>query len=569
MDRITASLLKEFAAMHGLQLLPESDAFEHFANYAVLYDELPDTFDLDEVAVGEDGNIGIDGLAIIVNGIHVTSQQDAESIVRTGGYLDVTFVFVQAKTTPSFDLGEIGKFLFAVGDFFADTPKLTHTEPTENLRQVKEYLYSQSGLMTNRNPNLVLYYVTTGKWTDDTTLQARIDSGKEELARTQLFNQVTFTPVDAAALQRLYRITKGKASASFEFLSKVALPKKIPGVSEAYFGVVPATEFLRLIRDDNGNIRKALFYDNVRDFQDYNEVNKDIRSTLQSSDRTLFALLNNGVTIIASTVRAVGNTLNIEDYQIVNGCQTSHVIFHEQAALSDEVYVPLKVIATDDDAIVAKVVKATNFQTEVKPEELYGLSEFQKRLEDYYATFEGTQRLFYERRSKQYAANVGVEKVRVVTKQQQMRAFVAMFMEEPHKGHYPRSLGPQVGKAIFARDHHFEPYYLSAFAQFRLEYFFRSKSIDARYKPARYHLLWGARHVLVPTPVPDLKANAIQRFCAELQRGVLDDAQLLAAFRRAAAIVDRAAGSARLIARLRRRSRLRRTSKRLSLRKSR
>jgi hypothetical protein len=175
----------------------------------------------------------------------------------------------------------------------------------------------------------------------------------------------------------------------------------------------------------------------------------------------------------------------------------------------------------------------------VKPDELYALSEFQKGLEDYYATFSGTQRLYYERRSKQYAANTGVEKVRVVTKQHQMRAFVAMFMDEPHRGYYPRSLGPQVGKTIFARDHQFEPYYLSAYAQFRLEYFFRNKSIGAKYKPARYHLLYGARHILLPRTVPNAKSNDMQRFCGQLQQHIQDDITLLAAFQRATAIVDK------------------------------
>ena len=109
---------------------------------------------------------------------------------------------------------------------------------------------------------------------------------------------------------------------------------------------------------------------------------------------------------------------------------------------------PIKIISTNDDDVVNRIIKATNFQTEVKPDQLYALADFQKKLEEYYATYEGEQRLYYERRSKQYASASKVEKVRIVTIQQQIRAFVAMFLEEPHRGHYPRSMGPNVGKIL-------------------------------------------------------------------------------------------------------------------------
>ena len=75
MDRITTSLLKDFADNHGLDFTrDETGTFEHFANYSVLFAELSDTFELEDVAVGADSNVGIDGLAIIVNGTHITQD---------------------------------------------------------------------------------------------------------------------------------------------------------------------------------------------------------------------------------------------------------------------------------------------------------------------------------------------------------------------------------------------------------------------------------------------------------------------------------------------------------------
>jgi len=77
--------------------------------------------------------------------------------------------------------------------------------------------------------------------------------------------------------------------------------------------------------------------------------------------------MNNGITIIAKTLRATGNRVLIEDYQIVNGCQTSHVLFSQKELLNDDsVVLPLRVIATQDEAIIGSIIKATNRQTEVR-----------------------------------------------------------------------------------------------------------------------------------------------------------------------------------------------------------
>ena len=60
-------------------------------------------------------------------------------------------------------------------------------------------------------------------------------------------------------------------------------------------------------------------------------------------------------------------------------------------------------------------MKATNRQTEVTDEQLLALNDFNKRLEAYYQTYSGVQRLYYERRSKQYTSVMEIEKVRIVT----------------------------------------------------------------------------------------------------------------------------------------------------------
>ena len=155
-------------------------------------------------------------------------------------------------------------------------------------------------------------------------------------------------------------------------------------------------------------------------------MNTEIRATLESTQqRQRFALMNNGVTIIASTLRATGNRFHLEGYQIVNGCQTSHVLFDQRANLDDTVLIPLRIIATKDEELIAAIVKATNRQTAVKEEQLLALNDFQKKLEAFFASFEEGRQLFYERRSRQYNTVPGIEKTRVVTLPNLIRAYAS------------------------------------------------------------------------------------------------------------------------------------------------
>jgi hypothetical protein len=71
--------------------------------------------------------------------------------------------------------------------------------------------------------------------------------------------------------------------------------------------------------------------------------------------------MNNGITIIAKTLRSTGNRIYIEDYQIVNGCQTSHVLYDQRSNLDQSVLVPLRVIASRDSSLKAMMIQISFF----------------------------------------------------------------------------------------------------------------------------------------------------------------------------------------------------------------
>ncbi len=522
MDRITSALLTEFSKENQLGNLPEDTCFEHFATYLATSRHVADTFDTADLVAGGGSDTGIDAIAIVINGSLVTDSELVDELAATNGYLDVTFVFVQAERSAAFDGAKIGTFGFGVCDFFQDHPRLPRNAAIEEAASIMSTIYASSSLFTKGNPACRLYYVTTGQWANDTNLVARQQTIVEDLTTTRLFRAVEFIDVDADT-----------------FASRTALPE-IPGVDEAYLGLLPAPAFMSLLQDETGTLVKSIFYENVRDWQDYNPVNVEIRGTLESAQqRQRFALMNNGVTIISSTLRATGNRFHLEDYQIVNGCQTSHVLFDQRAKLDETVLIPLRLIATRDDALIAAIVKATNRQTAVKEEQLLALNDFQKKLEAFFRSFEESRRLFYERRSRQYNTVPGIEKTRIVTLPNLIRAYAALLLEEPHRTTRTfRTLLGYVGNRIFASDHRLEPYYLAASALYRLEFLFRNGEVEPKFKAARYHILMAIRLLGSPYRPPRANSHEMARFCEKVLDVLWNPTDAAALVRGAVDVVD-------------------------------
>lgn len=542
MDRITKSLLDEFCN-EALVIGAEEAQFEHFAAFLTVSRFLESTFDTADVVTGSGGDTGIDAIAVMVNGVLVTDPELVEELAATNNFLDATFVFVQAERSSGFDTSKIGQFGYGVADFFKDKPSLPRNDRVAACAEVMNALYQRSSRFTRGNPVCKLYYVTTGRWVGDAAVEARRAAVREDLLQLNIFREADFIPVGADLIQRYYNETKNAVSRDFIFADKTVVPESA-GVKEAYLGLLPASEFLGLLDDGNGNILKTIFYDNVRDWQEYNLVNNEIKSSLQSpADRARFALMNNGVTIIAKTLRTTGNKFHIEDYQIVNGCQTSHVLFDNRDALDTSVVVPIRLIATEDEDVIASIVKATNRQTEVKEEQLIALSDFQKKLEAYFPSFPASQKLFYERRSRQYVSGSGVEKTRIITPTMLIRAYASTFMDEPHRT--TRTYGAllqQLGKSIFVPSDRLEPYYYAASAHYRLEFLFRNGSIPSAYKPGRYHILYASRMLQHPGALPKRNSWEMAKLAEKMTAAIWDPAQSDLLFKRAAELVFKTAG---------------------------
>ena len=540
MDIVTKKFIKELLTNQELKSEGESKDFEKLVNYTIVSNEYNKTFNIENVTMGEGNDTGIDGLAIIVNGQLIESKDEVDDLIEKNSFLEVDFIFTQSKTSSKFSGSEIHNFFFGVKDFFSSEPKLVRNESVNKYVEITNHIYEKASSFKS-NPKIKLFYVTTGKWTDDQNLKGIIKDGIESVEETELFDKVFFKALGARDLSTAYRKTKESVSTTINFNNRITMPE-INGISQAYIGLLPYKEFYKIVSDDEGSLL-SVFEDNVRDFQgENNDVNGGISKTLKNEGSEIFSVLNNGVTIVASSISPTGNQFTITDYQIVNGCQTSNVLYNNRDSPNiNNVNIPIKLIATTDDDVKTRITLATNNQTPIKKEQLASLTKFQRSLEQYYNSFSGESKIYYERRSKQYNSDNKVLKSRIITVPYQIKSFAGMFLDEPHNVTSYFSLIVKrlnEGKIpIFNNEHSPSPYYTSAFAYYKLETFFRKGLIDKSYRKVKFHILMLFR-MCKKTELPPFNSKKIDNYCEDLLNILNDDDKAVETFKKCIKIID-------------------------------
>jgi hypothetical protein len=487
MDVTVTRNLKAFVENFGFQSLELYEQFERFCVYSILNREINRSLnddDLEAISVGV--YKGIDGIAFIVNGELIKNIESLQEVISKKGRLDISIYLFQTKISAKFEDKEVANFLDTIIDFTKDTPQYPFTPEAQNYHTIFSTILADIGLI--KELRLFAFYCCLGQWKKERPITVTISSKKQTLEATKIFNKIEVTPIDRDKVIDLYKKASSPIEAEFKFSQKIAI-EEISGVKESYIGLLPFTEFKKLIIDPETLGLRNLFYDNVRDFLGIdNKVNEKIMETLEKKKFLEFSLLNNGVTVIASENKGRGDKFKLSNYQIVNGCQTSNVLYQYKDFIDiSEVIVPVKIIITEDETLRDSIILSTNNQTQVKEEQLLALTKFQKELEEYYSSM--NEGIFYERRPFQYANRPDIKKKSIVEIREQIKSFVGMFLDEPHvvSGYFGKVYRERKDE-IFNKDHLFEPYYIAGVIQYLFKEYLRSKEIDRKYNKARYHV---------------------------------------------------------------------------------
>ncbi|MGJ4109470.1 AIPR family protein [Corynebacterium jeikeium] len=550
MNPITKGLMKKFIEQHELESLKnDGDKFEHFTAFSILAPKrLANNSYKDGLTTR--GEEGIDFVGILVNGNIITTPDEVCNEASTSKELDVEYIFIQAKISEKFEGDKIIRFTNTVRNFFDEDTNIGSSDTIAAARAVhKEVLKYASQFRTN--PTFNAYYVTTGKVPEDNNTNGQSKYLKElekNLRDKSLFSSINASFMGADEINAAYRSATTAVTSTIEFAQKVTLPE-IDGIEQAYLGFLPITELLKLIRNDtDDSLRTHIFDDNVRDYQGDNTLaNRGMKRTLLSKNSRQFAVMNNGITIVVRDLRVTGDQLTLTDFQIVNGAQTSNVIFRNRNQLQDsDIRVPVKLIQSNDENLITDVILATNSQTQVSATQLNARAKAERNIEKYFAHGDIAGDLHYERRKGQYDSNADIVKARVIDRSALVRSTASAFGNEPHTATgYQQDIlkrldsSRETDKRRYLQDND-EPiiYYAAASAYYKLDLYLKTGRIDPSYKPARWHLLHIARRIALKDEYPDFSNSKIRGNLRDFVNLLWDDDRCEKLFSEAVTVLD-------------------------------
>jgi hypothetical protein len=503
MNPVIRAQLREFAKANGLTAYGQDRQFEIYSIFAVLNGLLGETTEPYDVHLDGD-EFGVDGIAVLIQGEAVSNRQEALDKLDAIKNPSVEFIFFQSKTGTSYDYGDISKFFDAVTGFF-DGSLEGESPVIDALIGAMEAIYERG--TGRRNPKISCYYVATGNYEKPQRIEKLKAAFLAQLEEKNIFDpgNISVDLVGARELQEWYRAATSAVEVEIEFPRNVVMPSN-GYVEEAYIGYVDASNLLKLvsISDEDGNvvaINRSVLFDNIRDYDAASKINAAIKSSVVSGGGSEFVFRNNGITVVSRNIDRTGDRFRLEDFQIVNGCQTSNIIYElvhgegvgeaDRQKVLNTLQVPLRLIGSKDDDFVSSIIVGTNRQNSVRDEQFWALRPFMKSLEEYSRNLEAEEVIYLERRDNQYR-NQEVERTRVVQPSVLMKAVAAALLFQPQRAARDyRGILAEYENKIFLDDHDVRIYHAVAYLYYRLEFLWRNQKIENKFKTFRYYILAG------------------------------------------------------------------------------
>ena len=517
-----------------------SSKLEHLVNYITVRDFTSRHFDPSDVSLGLN-EVGIDGIAIVVNDVLVNSIEEVESIFIGGEKkekvrdISVSIVFTQAKTSEHFELKEYVLFLEAVYNFL-NNGKLNAGMVALELQKIYQFIMNNPTSLAN-NPDCHIVYAYSGKFTPDAAFHALTESKRNDISKLNQFDDIKISIYDSAKIISIYRSIHNSTYKEVIMENSSVLPP-IKNVSEAFIGAIKCKDFVNLVSNDEGILMSHLFEDNVRYFQGHNKVNSEIQATIiDPLQQQAFSIYNNGITIIAEEIRRTANKFVLKNFQVVNGCQTSFVLYENRKYLTDDAFVVVKLISSKDRLVSDSIVKTTNRQTPVTDEAFETLRDFHKNLESMYESYDKEYRLYYERRSKQYESS-DINKGRVISFPYQTASYIAMFLGEPHSTHrYYGELLKSYKTKMYNEDDKLEQYCIASMYVFFIDKFLRDNGYTSHRK-YRYHIALLCRFLVNNSKPPRTNSKDMKNLCKSLYAQLQDVNLFKASIFKAIKVID-------------------------------
>ncbi|MBO8161908.1 MAG: AIPR family protein [Thermosipho sp. (in: Bacteria)] len=396
--------IKQFKDDNMLPSRDDDEIFELFTAFQITKEIGLDITEIDDGLVDGPNDGGIDYFIILVNDQCIFTTEEVGDIDFTRESR-VKLILIQSKKAKSFKEDVIDKIYYSskiIFDLSIDEKELLEVFNEKLVDKILTFrkVWFEAARCSAKI-SIEIYYVSRGNTTNiNNVLRLKSDQVIELIKENVIGSNVSFQFLGSKELLEIYR-KPPKTQLSLTFKEN---PIPITYISErdiGFIGVVSLKDYFNFITDEKGEIIEEIFESNIRHFQGNVDVNKKIANTLANDEKRDFWWLNNGITIIASGYSQFPKMLHLEDVQIVNGLQTSYVIydyFKGNDSASDQRALLVKVIISTDKETIDKIISATNSQNPVSPSLLRATDDIQRDLEIYFLN----NGYYYDRRKNYY-----------------------------------------------------------------------------------------------------------------------------------------------------------------------
>lgn len=387
------------------------------------YDLTSEQLDNGLVDGGDDG--GIDGLFVFVNGNYI-SEKSAYQLPRENGKLEIYIITCKHENTYKMHpLESLDSSLSELLNFSISESELARKH-NEKILCKRRLLYNVYRKLASQdiNPVINLYYISRGN-ANNVPENVRCVGEKVKTTCDAIFQGSKVALTFWGTEQLITRIRE-KRNAPIEINVQRFFQQ-----GQNYVILVDLKDYFKAVTDSEGNLKRYLFNENVRDYLGENNTNSHIMDTLKNDQSPDFWLLNNGVTMLTSSANVFDGIITINDVQIVNGLQTTVTVFNFfQNGGQDQQNrkVLIKVIKPNSAEVGREITKATNNQAAIPLYALHANDKIQKDIEDILYRND-----FYYERRPMYYKNLGYPEDKIVAPLYLAGGYTALILKLPHR----------------------------------------------------------------------------------------------------------------------------------------
>ncbi|MBU0713410.1 AIPR family protein [bacterium] len=266
---------------------------------------------------------------------------------------------------------------------------------------------------------------------------------------------------------------------------------------------------------------KTLFTKNVRYSLGRTRVNRDIRKTIQnSSEHKNVFLYHNGITLICEKIELKNGYLEIFNYSIVNGCQSTVTFYENQKYLSGNLEIMIRIIETgNEESLANKITYYTNNQNSISLKDLKSNDKIQQDLqEQFFGLFNNN--ILYRIKRGENEKNYGI----IIPNDFAAQLITAFYLKEPHITHQKTKIFSENYYNIFNRSINAAYIFLLYCMYLGIEINIRKIDHDGirTYKTTRFFFMYVFRLILDQDTLGNLLVNSPKDFFEQYPDKLID-----------------------------------------------